>query len=240
MAGQQDLNYTADGLPMRGRLYLPDDDDHLSAAVLVFSEAPGPGPFVHGQAARLASLGYAALVCDLHGEAAIVADMAEMTGLIMALRGEPSHMRARAQGALTAIVDTLQLPSRRVAAIGYCFGGAMALELGRSGADIAGIVGFHSTLSTNSAPADNALQCPVLVCIGADDPMIETEERRIFEEEMRSYGVDWQLHIHGGARHGFTNPDAEKIGRPDVIRYHPAAATRSWTAMQGFFDEIFK
>ena len=239
MPRSQDLTYAADGLPMRGRLYLPDPTGRQAAAVLVFSEAPGPGPFVHGQAVQLAGLGYAALVCDLHGDAAVLTDMAEMAARIMALLEKPARMRARAQGALTAMVEALAVPAKRVAAIGYCFGGAMALELGRSGADIAGIAGFHSTLSTNSVPAGNVLHCPVLACIGADDPMIDVEQRRRFEEEMRHYGADWQLHVYGGARHAFTNPDADKIGRPDVMRYDPAAAKRSWAAMLGFFDEIF-
>ncbi|HTD56178.1 MAG TPA: dienelactone hydrolase family protein, partial [Silvibacterium sp.] len=79
----------------------------------------------------------------------------------------------------------------------------------------------------------------VLVCIGADDPSIPTDQRIAFEKEMRDGGVDWQMNIYGGVVHSFTNPAAGELGRPDLARYHAKAAARSWAEMRSFFEEIF-
>ncbi len=126
----------------------------------------------------------------------------------------------------------------RIAAIGFCFGGTMALELARSGAEVKAVVGFHSGLATNAPKTDaKAIKASVLVCIGADDPMIPPEQRAAFEAEMRDAGVDWQMHLYGNTVHSFTNPGAAKRNMPDAIRYSPEADARSWTSMQDLFSE---
>ncbi len=124
----------------------------------------------------------------------------------------------------------------RVAAIGYCFGGTMSLELGRSGAELAAIVGFHAGLATDRPEDAGNIRCPVLVCIGADDPIIPAEQRAAFEAEMRAGGVDWQMHVYGGVQHTFTNPAATGAGIPGIA-YDEAADRRSWNAMLGLFAE---
>jgi dienelactone hydrolase len=125
-----------------------------------------------------------------------------------------------------------------VAAIGFCFGGTMALELARSGAHLKAVVGFHSGLGTVAPKTDaKAIKARVLVCIGADDPMISPDERAGFESEMRAAGVDWQMHLYGGTVHSFTNPEAGVRNLPDAIRYSEAADARSWSSMVGLFSE---
>ena len=116
----------------------------------------------------------------------------------------------------------------------------MALELARSGAPLAGVVGFHSGLAT-AAPQDaKAIQGKVLVCIGANDPSIPPDQRGAFEQEMREGGVDWQMHLYGGVVNSFTNPDADLRGQPERARYDAKADARSWAAMCAFFEEIFR
>lgn len=116
----------------------------------------------------------------------------------------------------------------------------MALELARSGAEIRASVGFHSGLAT-IAPLDACfIKGKVLVCIGADDPVILPSERSAFEDEMRRGGVDWQMSLYGGVRHSFTNAWADKIGHPDLARYDADADARSWREMCALFDEVFE
>jgi len=115
----------------------------------------------------------------------------------------------------------------------------MALELARGGAQIAGVVGLHSGLATVAPQDARNIKGKVLVCIGADDPVIPLEQRIDFEKEMRNGGVDWQMNVYGGVVHSFTNPDADKAGRTEVSRYHAKAAARSWAAMRAFLEEIF-
>lgn len=116
----------------------------------------------------------------------------------------------------------------------------MALELARSGADIAGVVGFYSGLATVAPQDAKNIKAKVLVCIGADDPSIPHEQRRAFEEEMRDGKVDWQMTLFGGVVHSFTNPEADKMGRPEMSRYDARADARSWQRMCDLFNEIFK
>lgn len=109
----------------------------------------------------------------------------------------------------------------------------MAIDLARSGAPIVAAVGFHSGLK-HPEPADARLTAKVLAMIGADDPIIPAEHRAAWEAEMSAAGVDWQLHVYGGAAHSFTNRDANRDG----FRYHAIADQRSWETMRAFFAEV--
>lgn len=230
--------YQADGLEMRGELYIGEGQSPRPG-ILVFPEAFGLGDHAKERARRLAEMGYAALACDLHGNATLLDDLQQVIPLIRALSENPERMRARGQEALAALQARTEVDENRVAAIGFCFGGAMALELARSGAPLAATVGFHSTLRTQR-PEDAAnIQGRVLVAIGADDPMIDVAQRTAFEEEMRAGGVDWQIHLYGGVVHSFTNPAADRMNRPEAIRYSPSADARSWKAMCDLFAEAF-
>jgi dienelactone hydrolase len=211
------LTYEADGLSMKSELFF-EPGTAPRAGVLVFPEAFGLSEHAISRAERLAALGYVALACDLHGEGRLIDDLQEAIGALQPLFAE---------------VD-----KSRVGAIGFCFGGTMALELARSGAEVAAIVGFHSGLGTAAPKTDaKAIKGRVLVCIGADDPMIPPEQRAEFEAEMRDAGVDWQMHLYGKTVHSFTNQGAAKRGMPDAIRYSAEADARSWAALQQLFSE---
>jgi dienelactone hydrolase len=126
----------------------------------------------------------------------------------------------------------------RLAAIGFCFGGTLSLELARGGADLKAVVGFHSGLSTVHPEDARNITGKVLALIGADDPMVHADERRAFEEEMRAGGVDWEMNVYGGAVHSFTNT----LASPDTfpgIAYHEPTDRRSWQAMVDLFNEVF-
>jgi dienelactone hydrolase len=231
------LTYAADGLTMRSQLFF-EPGSGRRAGVLVFPEAPGLGDHAVARARSLAELGYVALACDLHGEGRIVEDLQEAIALLQPLYAAPARTRARARGGLEALTARPEVDAGRIAAIGFCFGGTMALELGRSGAAVHAIVGFHSGLGTTAPKTDaNAIKGKVLVCIGADDPFIPAEQRAAFEAEMRAAGVDWQIHLYGGTVHSFTNKEVAKLNRPDALRYGAEADARSWASMRQLFAE---
>jgi dienelactone hydrolase len=235
----EQITYSADGLEMTSRLYLPDGVSERRPGVLVFPEAFGLNDHAKSRAERLAGEGYVALACDLHGHEQVYADLGAVMPLLGELRSAPERIRARARGGLDALVARREVDAGKVAAIGFCFGGTMALELARGGARLAGAVGFHSGLGT-AAPHDaKNIQGKVLVCIGADDPAIPPEQRAAFETEMREGGVDWRMHLYGGVVHGFTNPAVDAMGAPERVRYDAGADRRSWSEMQAFFAEIF-
>ena len=179
-----------------------------------------------------------AFALDYHGGGIPITDRDQMMGRIGELRADP----ARAFAVGTAGLDILAAEPRtdpgRLAAIGFCFGGTLSLELARGGADLKAVVGFHSGLSTVHPEDARNITGKVLALIGADDPMVHAEERRAFEEEMRAGGVDWEMNVYGGAVHSFTN----KAASPDTfpgIAYHEPTDRRSWQAMVDLFDEVF-
>ena len=238
------VEYEADGLRMRGQLARPELGPAQAGGarrpgILVFPDAFGISSHAIGRAERLAGLGYVALTADLHGEAYVASGLDEALGLLVPLREEPARIRARARGALEALLARPEVDAARVGAIGFCFGGTMALELGRAGAAIHAIAGFHSGLATKTPEDARHIGGRVLVCIGADDPSIDAAQRAAFEAEMRAGGVNWQMSVYGGVVHSFTNPDAGRLGRPDFAAYNAQADARSWSEMRTMFDEAF-
>ena len=231
------LTYEADNLTMKSELFF-EPAAGPRAGVLVFPEAFGLGEHAISRAERLAALGYVALACDLHGNRELVDDLQQAIGLLQPMYADPSKTRARAKAGLQALTARTEVDASRIAAIGFCFGGTMALALARSGADLAAVVGFHSGLAT-AAPKTDArnIKARVLVCIGADDPLIPPEQRTEFETEMRDAGVDWQMHLYGKTVHSFTNQMAAKRNMPDTIRYSADADARSWVSLQELFSE---
>ena len=231
------LTYQADGLAMKSELFF-EPGGGKRAGVLVFPEAFGISEHAIARAKRLAEDGYVALACDLHGEGQLIDDLDQAIGALKPLFADPLKTRARAGGGLAALVARPEVDPARIAAIGFCFGGTMALELARGGADVKAVVGFHSGLGTAAPKTDaKAIKGRVLVCIGGDDPMIPGDQRLAFEAEMRDAGVDWQVNVYGNTVHSFTNQSAAKGNRPEAIRYSPEADKRSWQAMRHVFAD---
>lgn len=234
------LAYEADGLAMRGEFFVADGQAGPVPGVLVFPEAFGLGDHAISRAKRLAEMGYAALACDLHGQQRRYSDIREVMGLLGPLLAAPERIRARASAALATLTAQDGVDGDRIAAIGFCLGGTMALELARAGSGIRAAVGFHSGLSTASPQDAINITGKVLVCIGADDPAIPAEQRAAFEDEMRQGKVDWQMHLYGDVVHSFTDPEADSRGNIEAFRYGADADVRSWNAMTLLFDEAFR
>lgn len=232
----QDIDYTADGVRMIGQYVVDDSKPGCRGGVLVCHEGPGLTDHTKKIAARLAGLGYAAFAMDYHGDGKPLADITQTMARLAPWMADPTGIRTRARAALDVLKAQKEVDPARLAAIGYCFGGTTALEIGRSGADVKAIVGFHSGLAT-ARPQDAAnIKGKVLVCIGADDPIIPPAQRAAFEDEMRAAGTDWRLQLYGGAGHSFTNPAADSRGMKGFF-YHEATDRRSWNAMIELFEE---
>jgi dienelactone hydrolase len=233
-----ELRYEADGLQMVGSLHRPAGGGP-SPGVLVFPEAFGLGEHAMEKAERIAKeLGYVALACDLHGDRRII-DMAEAMTALGPLRTDAARVRARTSGALKALTAQAGVDASRIAAIGFCFGGTMSFELALSGADIKAAVGFHSGLQVTSPQDAKQIKGKVMALLGAEDPGIPSEARDAFGKMLTEAGVDWQMTLYGGVVHSFTNKDADKIGRPEFLRYDERADRRSWKQMADLFEDVF-
>jgi dienelactone hydrolase len=235
----QSVEYEADGLQMIGHLAWSASEPR--PGVLVFPDAGGLGEHAKARAERLASeFGYAAMACDLHGHQEVMRDFNAVLARLQPIRASATKVRARTLNALAALVARPEVDPSRVAAIGFCFGGTLTYELALTGADIKAAVGFHSGLTVTSPGDAKQIRAKVLALLGADDPSILPADRSAFEAMLRGTGVDWQMTLYGGVVHSFTNPNAEKIGRPEFARYDANADARSWTQMKDLLADVFR
>lgn len=236
MVTTREIEYPADGTTMVGRLALPDGGAPRPA-VLIAHEGPGLDDYQRGRADRFAELGYVAFALDYHGGGQPLGSRDEINERLTELMGDTDRARAIAAAGLDVLLAEPRVNPSRVAAVGYCFGGTLVLELARAGADLEAVVAFHPGLTT-SRPEDAArIAGSVLVCLGAEDPLVTVEQRLAFEAEMQRAGVDWRLNLYGGAKHSFTNPHAAAAG-VDALAYHQRSDERSWRAMVDLFDEV--
>lgn len=202
-------------------------------AVLVCPDAAGLREHARSAARRLAEAGYVAFALDLHGQTFDTVEAS--SAATRALASDLETLLARTTAAYGVLLAQQEVDPARTAAIGFCFGGRVALELARSGAHLQCTVGFHSTLST-AHPADALhIRGKVLVCLGANDPVVPAEQRAEFIDEMTRGNVDFQMLLLP-AKHGFTDPGIDQHNHP-ALAYNETAARRSWTAMLTLFDE---
>jgi dienelactone hydrolase len=234
------INYQHEHTRLIGYLAYDDAVSGTRPAVLIVHEWWGLNDYVRKRAEQLASLGYLAFAADIYGEGLAVKNPEEartLSGKFMG--GDRKLLRERVNAGLQVLKDHPLADKRKIAAIGYCFGGTTVLELARSGADIAGVVSFHGGLKT-SRPADaQTLRAKVLVLHGADDPNVPLQQVIDFQEEMRKARADWQMVSYGGAVHAFTNP-ASGSDPSRGSAYNEKADRRSWEHMKIFFGELFR
>lgn len=229
------LDYRDGDTVCRGYLATPDGAGRRPG-ILVAHEAPGLDDHPRRRATMLAELGYVALALDMYGGGRTVSG--EETMKTMApFREDRPMARARARAALDALAAQDRVDADRLGAMGYCFGGYVVLELARAGAPLKGVVSFHGLLDCADPAEATNVKAKILVCTGADDPLVPPEQVQGFASEMTGAGVDWQVITYGGARHAFTNVNADKVGRP-ALAYDAAADARSWQAMRDFWDEV--
>jgi dienelactone hydrolase len=240
MVTARDIEYSAEGLTMKGRLALPEGTGQRPGA-LIAHEGNGLDDFQRSRPERLAELGYVGFALDYHGGGYVYTDPQPMLARLGKLYEDLDHVRALGWAGLEVLTAEARTDPAKLAAIGYCFGGTLVLELARSGADLKAIVGFHPGL-TPSRPQDSVnISGKVLVCVGTEDPYVPVEQRIAFEQDMRAGGVDWQMNLYGGAEHSFTHPWAGMDGahRLPGLSYHQNSDQRSWRAMLDLFNEMF-
>jgi dienelactone hydrolase len=238
MIKTQIVEYREGDTVCEGYLAYDDAKSGKRPGVLVAHEWNGCGEYMHKRCQMLAELGYVAFAADIFGKGNRAKTFPECEAISKAYYEDRQLTRRRAKAALDQLTRQPNVDASKVAAIGYCFGGIVVLELARSGADVKGSVAFHGQLSTpNPADAKN-IKGKVLICHGAIDPVVPPSEVAAFEKEMEDAKVDWQFIAYGGAMHTFTNwslPTTPPPGMPAA--YNEKADKRSWQAMRDFFAE---
>ncbi len=233
------VDYQDGGTQLEGFLAWDNSIDGPRPGVLVVHEWTGLNDYAKMRCRMLAELGYVAFAVDMYGKGIRPQTTEEAAKQAGIYRSDRQLMRRRVNAGLDVLVNNDLCDPKRVAAIGYCFGGGTALELARSGANIAGVVSFHGNLDTPDPNDAKNIKCKILVCHGADDPHVTWDQVLAFVDEMRAAKVDYQFIAYSGAVHSFTNP-ASGDDPSQGVAYNAEADHRSWAHMKLFFDEIFK
>jgi len=234
----ESVEYKQGDTTLEGYVAYDDSVKGPRPAVLVVHDWLGCDSYAKMRADMLAKLGYVAFAADIYGKGVRPKAPDEAMAQVKKYKGDRTLLRARVNAALSMLKKREECDPKRVAAIGYCFGGTTVLELARTGADINGIVTFHGGLDTPTRDAKN-IKCKVLICHGADDPYVPATDVAALQDELRAAGVDWQMIYYSGAVHAFTRPDAGSDNSKGAA-YNEKADKRSWEAMKQFFDEIFR
>jgi dienelactone hydrolase len=231
------IAYEDQGQSLQGYLAFDDAVKGRRPAVLVVHEWWGLNDYVRKRVEQLASLGYVAFAPDMYGKGRVTEHPNDSGEWATQVSKNTEFWRQRALAGLAALKNQPQADPSRIAAIGYCFGGSTVQQLAYSGADIRGIVSFHGALQkppTNTA----AVKSRILICQGGADPFVKPQQFQDYLTAMEKSGLDYEVIVYSGAKHAFTNPDADKKGMAP-LKYSPSADRRSWADMKLFFDQIF-
>jgi dienelactone hydrolase len=236
------VSYEQNGTKLEGYLAYDDSitDKGKVPGVVVYPEWWGLNDYIKGRTEELANLGYVAFAADIYGGGQSTTEPAKAKELASQLYGKPL-LAERAQAGLDQLLKTGMVDESKIAAIGFCFGGATSLALAYTGAPLAAVVTFHGALIPPPADAAEQTKAKFLILHGALDPLVNKDAVDKFLKGMNEAKLDYQFIAYSGALHAFTNPAADKAHAAGLegLGYNPEAATRSWNQMQVFFKEIF-
>jgi len=242
MITNQDVSYSAAGTTLRGHLAVDDAKTGKRPGILVVHEWWGLNDYIRRRTHLLAELGYTALAADMYGEGRTATDPSQAGTLMNGVLSDMKSGEARFRAAYDRLSAHPTVDPARIAAIGYCFGGAVVLHGARLGMPLAAVVSFHGALGSMHRPAPGGVKAKVLVCHGAADGLVPDTDVAAFKQEMDAARADYRFVAYPGARHSFTNPDADANGKKFGIPlgYDAEADRRSWQDMQELFARAFR
>ncbi|CAI8953778.1 dienelactone hydrolase family protein [Methylocaldum szegediense] len=232
----QTIDYTHNDVQLEGFFAYDDKRPQPLPAVLISHAWVGRDEFVCNKARRLAELGYAAFALDMYGKGKLGTGPEENAKLMKPFMDDRRLLQDRITAALETVRKLPQVDPRRIAAMGFCFGGLCVLDLARTGADLRGVVSFHGLLIPPGNTQGTKIKAKVLVLHGHDDPMAPPDQILSLAKELTEAEADWQIHIYGNTLHAFTNPMANDRSFGTV--YDETADRRSWESLRNFLAEV--
>jgi dienelactone hydrolase len=237
-----EVTYKAGDTTLKGYIATDPAQKGPRPGVLVVHEWWGHNDYARKRARMLAELGYTALAVDMYGDGKQASHPEDAKKFMMEVTKNAPLAKARFLAALKLLRAQPNVQTNKIAAIGYCFGGGVVLGMARAGVDIAGVASFHGSLGTASPAKKSEVKAKVLVLNGADDPFTTPEQISAFKKEMQAADVDFEFVNYPGAKHSFTNPEADRFGQKFnmPLAYNEEADRKSWAKMQVFFKDIFR
>ena len=234
----QVVEYKQGDTTLEGVIVFDDAVKTKRPGVLIVHQWMGLSGYEKKRAEMLAQLGYVAFCADIYGKGVRPTTVPEAGAQAGKFKGDRALLRSRVNAGLDAFKKSELVDTKRVAAVGYCFGGTTVIELARSGAELSGVVSFHGGLDSPTPADGKNIKTKLLACHGADDPFVPAKDLAAFQGEMKNSGADWQLIQYGGAVHSFTDWGA--TGAMKGAQYNERADKRSWEDMKQFLGELFK
>ena len=234
----QEIDYKQGGTPLHGFLAWNDAAQGKRPGVLVVHEWWGLNEHARNQAKRLAQSNYVAFALDLYGKGKVTTHPKDAEAFMTEAAKDPEALAARFSAAFALLKKDPHVDPGKIAAIGYCFGGGVVLNMARAGADLDAVATFHGMLKGTTPAQKGTIKPRILVLTGADDPMAPPLLVDAFKKEMDAAGARYQAISYPGAKHAFTNPDAGKAGM-DALAYDADADRKSWAELLKFFASVF-
>lgn len=231
------VSYKEGDVELEGYIARDSKTAKKQPVVLIVHDWMGNGDFSKEKAKKIAELGYVGFAVDIYGKGIRPTSTNEAQALSGEYKNHRDRLRARARAAYDYVRTLPYVDSKKIAVMGYCFGGTTALELARSGAVLSGAISFHGGLSTPTPDDAKKIKAPLLVLHGADDPYVPAEEVAAFKKEMADAKVKMEFVAYPGAVHSFTNPAAGTDNSKGAA-YNADADKKSWEEMQKFFKRI--
>lgn len=236
MSKQRPIPHEFDGEQLES-VFVGRRDGEARPTVILIPTVMGVSELELGFGRQLVELGYNSLVADLFGKEFRGAERDVMFGEMGRLKEDRAALRRRLVHVLDLARSVDEVEEDRIVVAGYCFGGMCALDLARSGADIAAAVSFHGLLDPPGMEPEK-ITAKVVAFHGWDDPMVPPDAVVALGKELTEAGADWQIHAYGHVAHGFTNPNAHQL-EIEGVRYNAVAAERAWTSFVSLLEELF-
>lgn len=236
------VEYSVQGTVMKGYLAYDDAVKNKQPGVLVVHEWWGLNDYARKRADMLADLGYIALALDMYGDGKTAAHPDEAGKFSSDLMENFPAAKARFQAAEQYLKKQPNVDPRRIAAVGYCFGGGIVLNMAAQGADLRGVVSFHGSLSLAQPPRPGDVKAKILVLHGGSDKFATPDQIEKFKNQLKRAGADYRFIVYPDAMHSFTNPDATELGKKFnlPLAYNEKADNASWAEMQKFLHKILE
>lgn len=236
---KKNISYLSDQTTLKSVLFYDSNNEGKLPGILLFSDWLGVGDFAFEKARSFVKEGFVVLVADVYGDGKVPKDQKEAFELSSVYKNNRLLMRERANSSFDEFKKLDIVKKNNISAVGYCFGGTVALELARSGADLKNVVVFHAGLDTPLEAVQENFKPKVLALHGADDPHVPIEQVLKFQEELRKAKADWSFVSYGNSVHSFTNKKAGTDASKGVA-YNKLADKRSWSVAVSFLKENIK
>ena len=240
---EEPITYTDGQTTMKGFVVYDDAIKTKRPGIVMVHEWWGITPHIHSEARKFAQQGYTAFIADMYGDAKTADNPKDAGALSSSVMKDPKAMESRFDAAKAELAKQASVNPQRIGAVGYCFGGAVVLNMARTGDDLRAVAGFHASLGLNTpAPAPGTVKAKILILNGADDPFVKKEQYEALKKDFDAAKADYRIVTYPGAVHAFTNPEATALGKKFnlPLRYDAKANKQAEAEAGRMFKEVFK